>query len=118
MTLAQLRKGDALYLNDGAYGGRTIVFYDEGAQAYVFHYFTTAGFHSTGTFELRDDGFDSIEHVAGHESVAEIRGRVTIGDGVFTAKNVTINKDGTTQESEPAIYREVSERPVLFGDGS
>ncbi|MEO1136674.1 MAG: hypothetical protein AAFW68_08700, partial [Pseudomonadota bacterium] len=30
-------------LEGGDYGGRTIIFFDEGAQRYIFHYFTTAG---------------------------------------------------------------------------
>ena len=41
-------------LENADYGGRTIIFYDEGAKKYVFHYFTTAGFHTTGELTLTD----------------------------------------------------------------
>lgn len=63
-------------VNDGAYGGRTIIFYDEGAQAYVFHYFTTAGFHTEGVLEPVEGGFDFVETISGHPTITEVRGEL------------------------------------------
>jgi hypothetical protein len=39
-------------VNDGSYGGETIFMWDEKKQAVVYHYFTTAGFMTTGTITL------------------------------------------------------------------
>src|SRR5688572_22855092 len=36
-------------INDGAYGGETIIMWDEKKQAVGFHYFTTAGFMTAGS---------------------------------------------------------------------
>ena len=55
------------------YGGRTIFFYDEGAKKYVFHYFTTAGFHTTGTSDFVDGGLVTVENVEGHDTVGSVR---------------------------------------------
>lgn len=104
-------------LEDGSYGGRTIIFYDEGAKEYVFHYFTTAGFHTTGSLELTEEGFDSIEKVNGHPDVAEVRASARIGDGVITVESETVMKDGAVKEHGGFVYREIAERPALFGDG-
>ena len=64
-------------IGEGAYGGRTIYFFDESARKYIFHYFTTAGFHSEGEVVLRDKGFEAIELVKGHPQITEVRGEVT-----------------------------------------
>ncbi|MEX0646075.1 MAG: hypothetical protein WD076_12245, partial [Parvularculaceae bacterium] len=63
-------------IGEGQYGGRTIYFFDEGARKYLFHYFTTAGFHSEGEIVLREKGFEAIELVKGHPQITEVRGEV------------------------------------------
>lgn len=50
-------------INDGEYGGETIIMWDAAKESLVFHYFTTAGFHTVGSVSL--DG----ESIATHESV-------------------------------------------------
>ena len=102
-------------LKNSSYGGRTIFFFDEGAKKYIFHYFTTAGFHTTGDVEPTDTGFSAVESVAGHESIVQVRSEIIIdGDVIRVAANY-IDKDGETAEGGERIYRPI-ENTVLFFD--
>lgn len=104
-------------LADGSYGGRTIIFYDEGAKEYVFHYFTTAGFHTTGNVRLGAGGFEAVETVRGHETIAQVRARVTIDQDTLTVDSVYIDKDGVEKPGRAMTYRRLDEKPKLFADG-
>ncbi len=56
-------------VNEGSYGGETIVMWDREKEALVYTYFTTAGFFTQGTIEFDDDGsFKSRELVTGNQS--------------------------------------------------
>src|SRR5438045_689179 len=44
-------------INDGVYGGETLLIWDDGRKMIVFYYFTTEGFMTTGTFEVKDGRF-------------------------------------------------------------
>ena len=54
------------------YGGRTIFFWDEGAGKYVFHYFTTGGFHTLGAADIVD-GKMTTESVVMRASSGTVR---------------------------------------------
>ena len=47
-------------INDGDYGGETLIVWDQEKQAIVFYYFTTAGFYTTGT--MREEGGALVSH--------------------------------------------------------
>lgn len=49
-------------INDGEYGGETVIVWDREKQALVFYYFTTAGFYTTGT--MREEGGALVSHEA------------------------------------------------------
>ncbi|MBB5518155.1 hypothetical protein [Amphiplicatus metriothermophilus] len=104
-------------LADGSYGGRTIIFYDEGAKEYVFHYFTTAGFHTTGTVRLEEDGFEAVETVHGHETIAQVRARATIGEDALTVDSLYVDRNGVEKPGRTMTYRRLDARPKLFADG-
>ena len=53
-------------VNDGEYGGETIYYWDRDKQQIVFHYFTTAGFFTQGTIEVKDGKITSREAVTGN----------------------------------------------------
>ncbi len=109
-------------LEGGDYGGRTIFFFDEGAKQYVFHYFTTAGFHTTGEAVPTDNGFRTVEYVHGHPDYAEVHAEVAIGvdgDGrdVFRVLTSYVDKDGAASETkESFVYREVDGPGPSFVD--
>lgn len=53
-------------VNDGEYGGETIIYWNREAQQLTFHYFTTAGFFTQGTMEVTDGKLISHEAVTGN----------------------------------------------------
>lgn len=67
-------------LEDGSYGGVTYVYENGQTGSLDYVYVTSAGFHTTGTFELGDDGsWTAEEAVTGHDTITRVRstGRVT-----------------------------------------
>jgi hypothetical protein len=103
-------------LEGGTYGGRTIIFFDEGAEKYIFHYFTTAGFHTTGDLTLTDTGFISIEKVEGHAVYAEVRGEAFISDKEMRVVSQHVTHDGEISEGDALTYREIEDPGPLFFD--
>src|SRR6185369_168379 len=61
-------------INDGAYGGETIFRWDEQKQSVVYHYFSTAGFTTTGTMRLEGSKIMTHEVVSGTGDTSEVRG--------------------------------------------
>ena len=101
-------------LEDGSYGGRSIFFYDEGAQQYVFHYFTTAGFHTTGSIEMTDTGFTSVEKVEGHETIVEVRSEMIFSEEEIRVLPSYVGKDGAVSAGAERIYRPIDDPGPLF----
>ena len=97
-----------------SYGGKTVIFYDETAQQYIFHYFTTAGFHTTGTINLTDDGFEATEAVHGHEKFAAVKSVVTFDgeDVVLTSHHIT--HEGEISEGESRVYKPAPDAVVAY----
>ena len=103
-------------LESGTYGGRTIIFYDEGAKKYVFHYFTTAGFHTLGDITLTDKGFAAVEAVQNHPVFAEVRSEAIIGDDVIEVRSQHVTHDGEVSDGDGLVYREIDDPGPLFFD--
>lgn len=101
-------------LEGGDYGGRTIFFFDEGAQRYIFHYFTTAGFHTTGEITPSDTGFTAIEQVIGHAEFSEVRSEAFYGDDSIRVVSSHVKKDGTVSPGDEIVYRRIDDPGPLF----
>jgi len=98
------------------YGGRTIFFYDEGAKKYVYHYFTTAGFHTTGTADFVDGGLVADEKVEGHETIGSVRSIVAFNEDALEVDVVYVGKDGSETPGGHRIYQEIADPGRLFAD--
>lgn len=98
------------------YGGRTIFFYDEGAKNYVFHYFTTAGFHTTGAAQFVDGGLVAEEKVEGHETIGSVRSKVTFNPDEILVDVVYVGKDGSETPGGSRIYKPIADPGRLFPD--
>ena len=98
------------------YGGRTIFFYDEGAKNYVFHYFTTAGFHTAGTSDFIDGGLVTVENVEGHDTVGSVRSKVIFGADAIEIDVVYVGKDGSETPGGHRVYKEIADPGRLFAD--
>jgi hypothetical protein len=54
-------------INDGDYGGESLIFFDKSRKQLVFFYFTTADFFTSGTISLNpDNSFIASEEVSGN----------------------------------------------------
>lgn len=102
-------------IEGGAYGGETIVMWDEKKQAVVYHYFTTAGFTTTGTMKFEEGKLLTHEVVTGDAGgVDEVRGATSIGpDGTFRMTSEYL-KGGKWQPARDATYREDATASVIF----
>ena len=102
-------------INDGEYGGETIVRWDQSNNSVVYHYFTTAGFMTTGTMKFEGGKVLTNEKVTGNAGgVTEVRGTGEIGpDGTFRMKTEYL-KEGKWQPGRDATYRADSTANVVF----
>lgn len=102
-------------INDGAYGGESIIMWDQKKQSLVFYYFTTAGFHTTGTMTFKDGKIVSHEVVSGAaEGVTEVRAIGEIrADGTMVSKSEYL-KDGKWVPGHEVTYKEDPKAEVVF----
>jgi hypothetical protein len=101
-------------LTDGTYGGRTIIFYDEGAKKYIFHYFTTAGFHTIGEIVPTETGFSAVEKVEGHPEFAEVRSEAFFEGNTIRVESSHVTHDGEVSGGETLTYEEIDNPGPLF----
>ena len=102
-------------VNDGVYGGETLVMWDAQKQQVTYHYFTTAGFRTEGTMTLSDKKVITLEQVKGMANgITEVRGTSELlPDGTFQVKT-EYKKEGEWQLGREVIYREDSNAKVVF----
>jgi hypothetical protein len=102
-------------VNDGAYGGETVITWNAKEQQATFHYFTTAGFMTVGSMTFQDGKFITHEKVAGGAGgVTEVRGTTELlADGTLRVTTEHL-KDGQWQPGRDVIYHEDSSAKVVF----
>lgn len=102
-------------INDGEYGGETIIMWDADKESLVFFYFTTAGFYTKGTFTVGNDQYTSHEFVTGNENgITEVKatGRV-LPDGRLHSK-AEYFKNGEWVDGHEFYYTEAPGEKVIF----
>lgn len=97
-------------IGEGAYGGRTIYFYDEAEKKYLFHYFTTAGFHTLGEINVLKNGIESVEDVRGHETITKVKGLLQLTDEGFQSSSTYLS-NGEWIDGHIFTYSETSTLP-------
>lgn len=102
-------------INQGEYGGETIMMWDPEKESLVHFYFTTAGFYTQGTTKFEDRKFIHHEYVTDNEngitevkSVGELR-----PDGTYHGKSQYL-KNGEWVDGHEVIYEEAPEAEVVF----
>lgn len=91
-------------VNGGVYGGETLIAKE--GDGYVFHYFTTGGFHTTGTITATAPGVLTIDQtVHGASTIRRLRSSGEVGaDGVYRVRTST-ERDGAWVEVGGFDYR-------------
>lgn len=102
-------------VNDGAYGGETLITWDAGRQSLVYHYFTTAGFSTTGTMRFEGGRVHAHETVTGDAGgVTEVRSTSELRpDGVLAVKAEYL-KNGVWTLGHEADYVVNAEARIVF----
>jgi len=102
-------------INDGAYGGETIIRWDEQKQSIVYHYFTTAGFMTTGTMDFKDGKVLTHEVVSGNSGkTTAVRGTSEIQpDGSFHVKTEH-QENGEWVPGHEVTYKEDASANFIF----
>jgi hypothetical protein len=102
-------------VNYGVYGGETMFIWDEKKQAVDYYYFTTEGYMTTGTLQVKDGHIVTSEQVAGDAGgVTEVRGTSEIRpDGKFHVKAEYL-KNGQWVFGHEITYEEDSASEVIF----
>ena len=103
-------------VNEGEYGGETILFWDEKKQSLVYFYFTTAGFYTTGTMKMvTDTKWTAHEIVTGNENgITEVKSTGEImRDGTLKTSSEYLRK-GKWVSGHSAMYEQVAFLDVKF----
>jgi len=103
-------------VNNGEYGGESMIIWDDQKKSLVYYYFTTAGFYTHGTMTLENNKFTFHEYVTGYEGASITEAK---GTGEFTADGKLINKsqylkNGTWVDGHAAVYVEDPTAQVIF----
>ncbi len=102
-------------LNDGEYGGETMVMYDRERERLIYFYFTTAGFYTTGTIVADDGMFVSHEEVVGStEGVTAVRSTSRILDDGRLESHSEYLKNGEWVPGHGVVYEEDPTAEVVF----
>jgi hypothetical protein len=102
-------------LNDGAYGGESIVIWDNTKQAITYHYFTTASFMTTGTMTCADKTITSHEVVSGNANgITEVRATTELrADGTVLVKTEHL-VEGKWHPGRETTYTEDPSAQITF----
>lgn len=102
-------------VNNGSYGGETIIQWDAEKKQIIYHYFTTAGFYTTGTMTHADGKFSSHEKVLGNTNdVTAVRATSELRpDGTLLSKAEYL-KNGEWTYGREVLYREDPKAEVKF----
>jgi hypothetical protein len=103
-------------VNDGAYGGAALVYWDAEKETLASHYVTTAGFFTTATIRIEDGAMLSHEivHGGGAGGVAEVKAESRIlSDGRLLVKSQQL-KGGQWTAGPERYYSEDPKAEVVF----
>ena len=98
-------------INDGMYGGESLIFWDKSKQSLVFYYFTTAGFYTQGTMDVLPDGaFVAYEEVTGNkDGITKVKSTSRFVDGQFKVATQYF-KQGKWTDPESRSYQRSSKK--------
>ena len=102
-------------INQGVYGGETVFVWNDQSHTVEFYYFTTAGYMTTGTLEVKDGKVITHEQVKGNAGgVTEVRATSEFqGPGKFHVKAEYL-KEGQWSLGHEVTYLEDSASEVVF----
>ena len=103
------------WINDGEYGGESIIRWDSSRKQIRYWYFTTAGFMTEGSITIEGRGYTAQETVTGDpDGVTEVKSTGTLGeDGVYRTASQYL-QGGQWKPGHAGSYREAPDARVIF----
>ena len=101
-------------VNDGAYGGESILLWDKQKSEIRYHYFTTAGFQTVGSMTIASNKITSVEKVTGNTNVTEVRTVCELRDDGTMLNKSEYLKDGKVSGGREVLYKEDPKAEVKF----
>lgn len=101
-------------INDGAYGGESLVRWDDQAKKVTYYYFTTAGFMTQGTLSFENGKVIGNEKVSGSSDITDVRSTTELQtDGSMLVKADYL-KNGERTSGREVHYTEDAKAEVKF----
>lgn len=102
-------------VNDGEYGGETILMWDPSKKTIRYWYFTTAGFHTEGTMDANGREWTSSEKVVGNANgITEVQATSKLSeDGELTVSSKYFSK-GQWEKGHEILYKSAPDAKVVF----
>ncbi len=104
-------------INDGDYGGETMIFWDQKQQKIAYYYFTTAGFytHGTMTYNPATKSIEALENVENNaQGITQVRSSSVLDEkGVLNVSSEYL-QNGKWIKGHSALYKRVPKTEVKF----
>jgi hypothetical protein len=102
-------------VNNGNYGGESIMMWDNEEQIIKCWYFTTEGFTTVSTLTAIENGFAFTEKVHGNENgITEVKGTTIILENGNLKTSSKYLQNGKWVFGHEIIYQEVENEKVIF----
>ena len=102
-------------INNGEYGGESLIFWDKEKQSLVYYYFTTAGFFTTGTMKFEGNKMIGHEYVKGEAGgTTEVRSIGEITPENKMTSTAQYLKNGKWEAGHEIVYVEDASAQVVF----
>jgi hypothetical protein len=102
-------------INDGLYGGESIVTWDAEKKEIIYHYFTTAGFQSKGTMKVIGKTLECHETIIGNAGgTTEVKGLFELKDDGTMLSSSKYLREWTWQDGHEITYKRAADARPKF----
>lgn len=104
-------------VNDGEYGGETMIFWDQQQKKIAYYYFTTAGFytHGTMTYNAATKSIEALEMVENNaQGITQVRSHSVLDPKGILKISSEYLQNGKWIKGHSAVYKSVPQTEVKF----
>lgn len=104
-------------INDGEYGGETMIFWDQKQKKIAYYYFTTAGFYTHGTMSYNPDTqrIEALENVENNaQGITLVRSQSVLDKSGSLEVSSEYLQHGKWVKGHSALYKRVPKTEVKF----
>ncbi|MDR7119423.1 hypothetical protein [Rheinheimera soli] len=104
-------------VNNGEYGGETMIFWDQKQQKIAYYYFTTAGFYTHGTmsYNATTKSIEAVEQVQNNaQGITQVRSHSVLNESGTLEVSSDYLQNGQWVKGHSATYKRVPQTQVTF----